>query len=90
MSNLYPKCKIRDVPGKQRDKFKLGLNLLSDRQSFNCKDRLQSLAQQENENIVVQRLLYSWFGSFFWFLCAAALLSHEMFMATGARFFFSS
>lgn len=64
MSNLYPKRKIRDVPGKQRDKFKLRLNLLSDRQSFNCKDRLQSLAQQEKENIFFQRF-YSWFGSLF-------------------------
>lgn len=58
-------AKLETFKENRGRKFKLRLNLLSDRQSFNCKDRLQSLAQQEKENIFVQRFLYSWFGSLF-------------------------
>lgn len=46
MSNLYPGRKIKDVSGKQGDKFKLRLNLLNDQQLFNCKDQVGSLARQ--------------------------------------------
>lgn len=40
VSNLYPSGNIKDVSGKQEDKFKLQLNLLNDSQLFNCKDQL--------------------------------------------------
>lgn len=57
MSNLYPRRKIKDVSGKQEDKFKLQLNLLNDQQLFNCKDRLCTPVKQK-DGLVVTSLLF--------------------------------
>lgn len=73
MSNLFPKRKIRDVPGKQRDKFKLRLNLLSDQQSFSCKDR-HSTARKRKQNCSEVPVFLVWF--FFWVpVCSSTTVS---------------